>query len=164
MKRFHYAVLIAEVLSYALIITFIFADMTFDLTSVLRPDGSAISPQTAFIAACLVGLVGAINVWLTFYYMQKAQTMQDWVIVCAWTHRIKSGGRWLSLEDFLTQHLGCQISHGLSEEAYGKLREEIDAKWRNIRLDGNGATEANPSGGAQSVKPANGDGSHVPAG
>lgn len=135
MKRVHCAILVAEVLSYALIITFIFADMMFDLTSALRADGAALTPPMAAVAACLVALVATINVWLTYFYMRKAQTMQDWVIVCAWTHRIKSGSRWLSLEDFLTEHLGCQVSHGLSEEAYRTMRNEIDDNWRNLDID-----------------------------
>lgn len=135
MKRFHYAILTAAVLSYGLIVTFIYADTVFDLTGVLRSEGDALSPEMATVGACLVGLVGAINVWLTWYYMQKAQTMRDWVVVCAWTHRVKSGGRWMSLEDFLTETLGCQVSHGLSEDAFNQLRSELDTRWREIKTD-----------------------------
>ena len=132
MKRVHYAILTAEALSYALIIVFIFADAMFDLTGIFRSDGFTISPQFAYVAACLVGVVGSINVWLTYYYMHKAHTMRDWLIVCAWTHRIKRNGQWLTLEEFLTEHLGYQVSHGLSEASLLNMRNEIDSKWRTL--------------------------------
>lgn len=137
MKRHHYAIITGQLLSYALIVTFIFADRTFNLTGIFRADAS---PDTAawdlaVVSACLVGLVGAINVWITSYYMQKSSTVQDWVVVCAWTHRVKHGGRWISLEDFLSEQLGCQVSHGLSEEGYSSISSEIDTKWRALRID-----------------------------
>ncbi|MBE2212832.1 MAG: hypothetical protein IAE82_03100 [Opitutaceae bacterium] len=137
MKRHHYAIITGQLLSYALIITFIFADRTFNLTGVFYPDarGAGGSWDLAFVSACLVGLVGAINVWITSYYMQKSSTVQDWVVVCAWTHRVKHGNRWVSLEDFLSEQLGCQVSHGLSEEGYSSISGEIDSKWRTLRVD-----------------------------
>ena len=138
MKRVHYAILTGEALSYALIIVFIFADATFNLTGIFRSDEAILSPQLAYTAACLVGVVGTINVWLTYFYMRKAATMRDWLIVCAWTHRIKRDGRWLSLEEFLTEHLGYQVSHGLSESSLLNMRDEIDTRWKSFRRGANG--------------------------
>lgn len=138
MKRHHYAIITGQLLSYALIITFIFADRTFDLTGIFHGVvGSAGAPSwdIALASSCLVGIVGAINIWITSYYMQKSATVQDWVVVCAWTHRVKHGGRWISLEDFLSDQLGCQVSHGLSEEGYSSISTEIDTKWRALRID-----------------------------
>ena len=37
--------------------------------------------------------------------------------VCAWTKRIQVDGRWLSIEEFLSDHLHLQLTHGMSEEA-----------------------------------------------
>ena len=137
MKRHHYAILIGQVLSYALIITFIFADRIYGLTGIFyeAPANLSRSWDGPLVSACLVGLVGAINLWLSYYYMQKSSTVQDWVVVCAWTHRVKHGGRWISLEDFLSEQLGCQVSHGLSEQGYSSISHEIDTKWKHLRLD-----------------------------
>ena len=135
MKRIHYAILIAEVLSYALIVTFIFADTTFDLTESIRISGPGLSREMAITAGCMVALVGSINVWLTVYYMQKSQTLGDWIVLCAWTHRVKSGDRWMKLEDFLAEQLGCQVSHGMSADAFNKLSSELDTRWRDIKSD-----------------------------
>ena len=137
MKRHHYAIILGQVLSYVLIITFIFADQTFDLTGIFGAASAAAhtSWDTARIAACLVGIIGAASIWITTFYMQKSSTMQDWVVVCAWTHRVKHGGRWFTLEEFLSEQLGCQVSHGLSEQGYSKISAEIDSKWRSLRID-----------------------------
>lgn len=156
MKRVHFAILTGEALSYALIIVFIFADATFNLTGVFRSDESVLSPDLAYVAACLVGVVGSINVWITYYYMRKAATMRDWLIVCAWTHRIKRNGRWLSLEEFLTEHLGYQVSHGLSEAALLNMRDEIDTKWRNFQIGPNLADTIIPADPPTPTHPAAG--------
>ena len=37
--------------------------------------------------------------------------------VCAWTKRIEVDGRWISIEEFLSQYLQLQLTHGMSEEA-----------------------------------------------
>jgi PAS domain S-box-containing protein len=37
--------------------------------------------------------------------------------VCAWTKRIEVDGRWVSLEEFLSQYLQLELTHGMSEEA-----------------------------------------------
>lgn len=157
MKRVHYAILAGQVLSYSLIITFIFADMTFDLTSVFRVDGTPLSPSVAIAGACLIGMVGATNVWITYFYMQKSHTMRDWVVICAWTHRVKTGNRWMTIEDFLAETLGCQISHGLSEEAYHKLAGEVDGKWQNLQFNPRALRDvplAPEAGGEASAEPA----------
>ena len=135
MKRIQSMIILGEVLSYVLIITFIFADTTFDLTSIFRPDSGGLTPQMALVGACLVGLVGAINVWLTWYYIYKSNTMRDWLVVCAWTHRVKCGGRWVSLEDFFHEHLGFEVTHGLSDPELFDMREELDAKWRQFCVE-----------------------------
>ena len=133
MKRIHLTVLYGQILSYTLLVTFLFADMTFNLTSVFRTDHTAITPQTAYIGACLIMLVGAINVWLTWYYFSKSNQMRDWLVICAWTHRVKAGDRWMSMEDFLHHKLGYEVTHGLSDPALMDMRGELDHKWQEIR-------------------------------
>ena len=135
MKREQTAILVAQMLVYALMITFIFADMTFNLTRVLRQDGEGLSPGMAFVGACLVGLVGTVNLWLTWYYMHKSNAMRDWLVVCAWTHRVKYAGRWISMEEFLIEHLGFRVTHGLSALEVAVMRDELDAKWRQLHAD-----------------------------
>jgi hypothetical protein len=155
MKRTHYAILSGEILSYALIITFIFAETKFNLTGVFREGSARLDPQTAFIGACLIGLVGTINVWLTWYYMCKSATVRDWLVICAWTRRVRSEGRWISMEDFLINRLGYNVTHGMSEEKFLEMRDEIDTQWR--RIDAEVSQSKSPgklekSGGAASNK------------
>lgn len=135
MKRIHGAVLIAQVLSYGLIITFIFADMAFNLSGVLRFGNDWLTKDMAHSFVCLVGLVGAINLWLTWYYIRKSNTMRDWLVLCAWTHRVKQGDKWVSLEEFLDKGLGFQVSHGLSDPAAAKMREQLDANWQRLQIE-----------------------------
>jgi PAS domain S-box-containing protein len=39
------------------------------------------------------------------------------VTVCAWTKRIEVNGTWLTVDEFLTQHLDLKLTHGISQDA-----------------------------------------------
>ena len=133
MKRTQYAILIAQALSYALIITFIFADARFNLSGILRGEEIAISLRSAHIAASLIGIVGVISIWLTWQYMAKSSSMRDLLVLCAWTHRIKTKDGWVPLEKFFTDQLGYAVSHGMSDTQFKAMREEIDEKWKSVK-------------------------------
>jgi hypothetical protein len=124
MKRVSHAILRVTILAYAFIVTFILADGVFDLTGLFRP-GKAPSLAAIIAIASSVALVGTMHIWLVLRYLKEAEHRFERLVVCAWTHRVKQGDQWLSLEDFLHQQLGYRVSHGLCEEAYGKLREEM---------------------------------------
>ena len=117
MKKFHLTILAGEILSYTLIIVFIFADSVYDLTEVLGLDQRWFTPRTALVAACLIGLVGAINVWMTWNHLQRARAIRECLVVCAWSNRVKRDGQWIPLSEFLDKELGYQVSHGLSDPA-----------------------------------------------
>lgn len=130
MKRIHTAILSAQSLSYGLIITFIHADRFYNFSGILRDADAPMTPQTAYAASCLVALVGSINIWLTWYYASKSTALRDMVVVCAWTHQIKSNGRWMKLEEFFTEQLGVAVSHGMSTGKLAEMRAEVDRDWR----------------------------------
>ncbi len=122
-KKRH-AILFAQALSYALIITFIFANESFNLIGALSH--STEDSGTAYFAACLIGIVGSISLWLTWYYATKTSSIRDMLVICAWTNRVKSNGNWISMEEFFTDQLGYAVSHGISETKLLEMRNEVD--------------------------------------
>ncbi len=128
------AILVAQALSYLLMITFLFADARFRLVGVFAGPNVTSNSETAYIAACLVGILGSISLWLTWYYTTKANSIRDMLVICAWTHRVKSGEKWVSLEEFFTDQLGYAVSHGLSEARLFEMRRQIDSEWKTIKI------------------------------
>ncbi len=49
-------------------------------------------------------------------------------VVCAWTKRIHVDDKWLSLDEFLKQKLGVNVSHGISPEAMEEVKRQIEGK------------------------------------
>jgi hypothetical protein len=45
-------------------------------------------------------------------------------VVCAWTHQIKVGDKWMSADEFLTTQLHLNLTHGMSPEGALKFWEE----------------------------------------
>ena len=46
-------------------------------------------------------------------------------VVCAWTHRLRLEGKWVTLDEFLTSKLNLRISHGISPEALAEIKREL---------------------------------------
>lgn len=52
------------------------------------------------------------------------QLQEQLLTVCAWTKRIQHHGKWMSLDEFLSEHLHLQLTHGISDEAASALTEQ----------------------------------------
>lgn len=56
------------------------------------------------------------------------RTLQsEFQVVCAWTHRIRIGGEWVPLDDFLREKLHFTVSHGISPEAFEEIKRSLEA-------------------------------------
>jgi hypothetical protein len=38
------------------------------------------------------------------------------ITMCAWTKRVKQGGRWVTIEEYLDQQLNVVVSHGIADD------------------------------------------------
>ena len=47
--------------------------------------------------------------------------------ICAWTKRIEIDGRWISVDEFLSDHLHLKLTHGMSLEGARLFQSEGDA-------------------------------------
>lgn len=46
--------------------------------------------------------------------------------VCAWTKRILYEGKWISTDQFLTEHLHLNLTHSISEDALKDVLDDLD--------------------------------------
>jgi len=96
------------------------------LTS-LALESAAVSRRAGFfhkfslgmlIAACALGATGAV------LFMNRLHELETMITVCAWTHRVKYQGKWVSFEEYLRSRFNLSFTHGISEEAAKKLQME----------------------------------------
>ncbi len=71
------------------------------------------------IAACVLSGAGAL---LLIRWKKELDTL---VTVCAWTRRVKLNDSWVTFEEYLQARFNLQFTHGISEEAAEKLRQEM---------------------------------------
>jgi sensor domain CHASE-containing protein len=58
---------------------------------------------------------------------EEARKLQGQLqVVCAWTKRINLEGRWVALDEFLTNTLNTKISYGVSPEAMQEVLQTAD--------------------------------------
>ena len=47
-------------------------------------------------------------------------------VVCAWTKRINVEGRWVALDEFLTDQLNAKVTYGVSPEAMQEVLDNVE--------------------------------------
>ena len=47
------------------------------------------------------------------------------VKICAWTKQIQIDGKWISIEEYFTSHLGLQLTHGVSDSAAKEILKAL---------------------------------------
>ena len=58
---------------------------------------------------------------------EEARKLQSQLqVVCAWTKRINLEGRWVALDEFLTNKLNTQITYGVSPEAMQEVLHTVE--------------------------------------
>jgi len=57
---------------------------------------------------------------------EQINKLQEGLItICAWTKQIFHQGNWIPVDEFLSQHLKLRLTHGISYEAIGMMRENL---------------------------------------
>jgi CHASE3 domain sensor protein len=73
------------------------------------------------VTACLLAVtIGRL-------LMRRMRELETMITVCAWTHRVKFNGAWVSFEEYLRNRFNLRFTHGISEEASKKLQMEAIA-------------------------------------
>lgn len=70
------------------------------------------------VVACALGATGVA------LFMSRMHELETMITVCAWTHRVKYQGDWISFEEYLRKRFNLRFTHGISEEASRKLQME----------------------------------------
>lgn len=93
----------------------------------LSAHSSSVSTRAAFfqsislvmlVVACALGATGVL------LFMRRMHELETMITVCAWTHRVKYQGQWLSFEEYLRLRFNLRFTHGISEDAAKKLEME----------------------------------------
>lgn len=61
----------------------------------------------------------------------RVRTLEGWYSICANCHRVRVQGRWIKLEEFLTQGSQVNLSHGICWSCLEQQDPEVYARLRN---------------------------------
>jgi hypothetical protein len=54
-----------------------------------------------------------------------AELQNDLQVICSWTNRIRSEGRWMRFEEFMQRNFSLSFTHGISEEAAAQIKGDV---------------------------------------
>jgi hypothetical protein len=58
-------------------------------------------------------------------FRRRLRKFDGLITVCAWTRRVKWQGRWMTMEEYLTQCFNLRCTHGICDEAAEKMRADL---------------------------------------
>lgn len=118
MKRSHNrrtadTILWIECVGFALIILLSWVDELLGLPHLLF--GGVTQPN--WRESALESLV-TVTVWLFVYtatrrVLRRFRYLEELLTMCGWCRKLKSDGKWFSVEDYCSRELGVDISHGI---------------------------------------------------
>jgi len=73
----------------------------------------------------LVALTVLLGIGAAWWLVRRIHELEKLVTVCAWTHRVKWQGRWMSFEEYLDRRFNLHFTHGMSDEAAEKMQAQI---------------------------------------
>ncbi len=57
---------------------------------------------------------------------QQIHDLSRLLTICAWTKQVKVDDTWVSIEEYLTQHLNLKLTHGISKEAAEQYLKDMN--------------------------------------
>ncbi len=85
------------------------------------------SVRLQIVSFAMLGLATVMAAVGFVLFIRRVNELETMITVCAWTHRVKYQGRWLSFEDYLRERFQLEATHSISEEAAKKLMlEELE--------------------------------------
>jgi CHASE3 domain sensor protein len=96
----------------------------FDELAVQSADAAR---RAAKIRALNVGLLlgaGIAALGLARWLTHRVRDLDTMVTVCAWTRRVLWQGKWITFEEYLIERFDVRCTHGICEEAAGKMKAE----------------------------------------
>jgi len=113
------------------------SDIRAHLQTLERHELDEMSAQSATGAARVATFqrLSLVAVWVTvglsclgsWLLLRRVRELEKLVTVCAWTHRVRWQGKWISFEEYLQKRFNLHFTHGISDEAAQQMRQEIRA-------------------------------------
>jgi CHASE3 domain sensor protein len=91
--------------------------------------------QIIMVGVTAIALIAIITILI------RLEKLRQIVTICAWTGQVKHEGEWIRLDEYLKRRFGLSVTHGLSKEAAGKMKQEIGD---SNRLKGAAAPDSPP--------------------
>jgi hypothetical protein len=106
---------------FALVATLIWADELLDLPHLLL--GAPPTPlrlSEAALESGAVAALGLMTILLTLRLLRRVRYLESFVVLCAWCHRVRDAGRWVSLEAFFAARQ-ASTTHGICPDCEVRL-------------------------------------------
>ena len=125
MRRLTKTIILVELGGFAVVVAMLWLDEVLDCPHLLF--GAPATPvnwiESLFETSLVAGL-GAFVILVSWAFLQRIKHLEGLLPICAGCRRIRSGARWVPVEDYVRQHSEADFTHGLCPECIAKYYED----------------------------------------
>ncbi|MEA1927942.1 MAG: hypothetical protein U9N73_07020 [Candidatus Auribacterota bacterium] len=118
-------IIIYELAGFGLVILWMWLDEILDLPHHLFSAKSTPINYVESLTETIVALIlGGLVVFFTYKLLRRIKRLEGLLPVCAWCKKIRSNGRWIEMEEYVSGHSEADFTHTICPECKKKLTDE----------------------------------------
>ena len=87
---------------------------------------SSINYFESIFESTFIFLLAIITIFLTHFVIQRLKYFEGILPVCSFCHKIRSGDRWIPIEQYFSQHSEADFTHSICRECAKKHYPDLD--------------------------------------
>lgn len=119
------AAVIFQIVGYLALIFLIVGNEVLDI-----PHAVFGSPETptnrmeVLLETGIIVVLGAVSIAISVRHIRRIKFLEGFLPICATCRKIRSGDKWMTLEDYMSRHSEALLTHGICPECAGAMLEE----------------------------------------
>ena len=106
-----------EIFGFLSAILIIWVDEIFDLPyTIFGAIATPINYLESTFESIVIALLGIIIIFLTHTILQRLNYLEGILPVCSFCNKIRSGDRWIPIENYISDHSEADFSHSVCPE------------------------------------------------
>ncbi len=103
-----------QFMGYLILMFLIVGDEVYDFPhTVFNQMATPINWAEVAIEAGYILVLGLLSIGSTYLLMRRVRFFEGYVPICSYCKKIRDDQRWMSLEEYVTNHSEAMLSHGI---------------------------------------------------
>jgi hypothetical protein len=119
----YFQILYIQLLAFIIIIFISWGNELFNLAHYVLGGHTVTNWREAMFESIATVLVATPTIYLTWRLVKRIHSMEEYLKVCSWCSKIKSGDQWVALDEFLNAECNIETAQSICPVCVQKVKE-----------------------------------------